>query len=350
MTEITYQGYNKQSFAVFGDRSKYGNLIKSVGGRWNARLKNFPPGWIVPRYREAELVKIIDSVNTEKTSTPAQPEPEKPKRKYHRAISADEDGSEDILDQIISKKINLAELPQSRSSEQKKSFEEELLTQQKEQAKKQFEEDKKRYQEKLENKERSENVERSERVVERSERVSKLPERVVEHRERSERVPERRHRQRSSPPTTSSSSVSSRSRDLKQYQHLSKNPSKFRALYQPSDDEEFSESSSSEDSSSDETDSSSEDFPHPESPMKVNRRYDQEDYGQLYSKMHDLQKKLYALESKKKQASHQPEKKKESKHKHRERSKHKHHKDRKEKEKREHGKHRERSKHKERKH
>jgi CheY-like chemotaxis protein len=59
MTEITYQGYNKQSFAVFGDRSKYGNLIKSVGGRWNARLKNFPPGWIVPRYREAELAKII---------------------------------------------------------------------------------------------------------------------------------------------------------------------------------------------------------------------------------------------------------------------------------------------------
>ena len=68
---------------------------------------------------------------------------------------------------------------------------------------------------------------------------------------------------------------------------------KFKELYE-SNSETYS-SSSDEGSSS-----SSDDFPTPASPRRKVYRKDDEDYGTLFGKINDLQKRLYHVEIKQK--------------------------------------------------
>ena len=53
LNTLKYEVYNKRSFMVLGDRQKYGKILKTIGGRWNSRLKG-GPGWTVPKDKEEE--------------------------------------------------------------------------------------------------------------------------------------------------------------------------------------------------------------------------------------------------------------------------------------------------------
>lgn len=298
MSELVWQGYNKQSLVVIGDRQKYGQLIKNIGGRWNSRLKNFQPGWTVPRDKEAELKKLINEINNpapvEKSEEPVLTETKsrKNQKKYHRAVSASEsdDSDDNRLEQIVKKKQekepekeesdnepevpvvskSVSESPKKLSPSPAPSIEEQNIEHQKQKAKSQFREEKRLYEQKMSNSHK----------------------RDFAH----------------SPPPK---------QPISQHETFSKKPSKFRALYQPSDSDNEHYSSSD---SSDSSDSSSDDFPIPESPKRQSRRHDQEDYGQLFNKVRTLQKKLYEMELKNKDKKGQEKelKKIEHVHKHKE--------------------------------
>jgi hypothetical protein len=74
------------------------------------------------------------------------------------------------------------------------------------------------------------------------------------------------------------------------YKSFSKKPSTFKEMY-VSDNDKYS-------SSSDEGGSSSEDFPAPSSPHKKAYKRDDDDYGTLFSKVNELQRRLYTVELK----------------------------------------------------
>lgn len=59
MTSLTYIKYNNRSLAVRGDRNKYADEIKRIGGRWNVGLKG-GEGWTVPVENEYLLKSIIE--------------------------------------------------------------------------------------------------------------------------------------------------------------------------------------------------------------------------------------------------------------------------------------------------
>ena len=68
MPELVYEVYNKKSLAVHGDKQKYQNLIKKLGGRWNPRMKT-GPGWTVPKEKESLLKNLIESLGESQPQT-----------------------------------------------------------------------------------------------------------------------------------------------------------------------------------------------------------------------------------------------------------------------------------------
>ena len=54
---LRYKPY-KDKLAVFGDRKKYGIIMKNLGGRWNSRMGG-EAGWNIPKNKEGELKKLI---------------------------------------------------------------------------------------------------------------------------------------------------------------------------------------------------------------------------------------------------------------------------------------------------
>ena len=58
---LKYEKYNTDRIAVWGDKEKYGALIKGLGGRWNSRMKKGGPGWLLPSWRENEIQKLISA-------------------------------------------------------------------------------------------------------------------------------------------------------------------------------------------------------------------------------------------------------------------------------------------------
>ena len=100
MTEIlTYEDYNKNSFAVRGEREKYSSLLKVVGARWNSRMKK-GPGWLVKKEYEEQLKNIISTINKDNTlfNIKQQAKPRKKQHRYHREESNSEE-DEDTEDE-----------------------------------------------------------------------------------------------------------------------------------------------------------------------------------------------------------------------------------------------------------
>lgn len=63
--DILVSDYSEKSLKVEGEATK--SFIpewKSVGGRFNKNLKG-GPGWIFPKKREEELLKVIESIKNE---------------------------------------------------------------------------------------------------------------------------------------------------------------------------------------------------------------------------------------------------------------------------------------------
>ena len=79
------------------------------------------------------------------------------------------------------------------------------------------------------------------------------------------------------------------------YKSFSKKPSTFKEMYE-SDNDQYS-------SSDDDGGSSSEDFPSPSSPRRKAYKRDDDDYGTLFSKVNELQRRLYHVEIKQRKKS-----------------------------------------------
>lgn len=315
MSDITYQGYNKTSLVVFGDRAKYSMIMKTIGGRWNSRLKNFPPGWTVPREREEELKKLIDgfkqhsvvpkkeesskeesSKDSDQDEDNSEPEPKsrKGQKKYHRAVSAslsqssggNHSKSPSLTDiaNIISKaehrspptpppKVSQQSQPSQVPQPSHRSIVDDVMEKKREQARKNFEQEKQAH-------ERS-----REKISEKPHETKSVESDHSNH--------YRRHKHHRKPVEQKRRSPERSKKDLKYYESFSKKPERFRALYEPSDDDDRYSSTSDSSTSS----SSSDDFPVPDSPKRQTKKHhNTEDYDQLYNKVRDLQKKLYEYE------------------------------------------------------
>jgi len=312
--KLTYEVYNKNSFVVRGDRATYGTLMKKIGGRWNSRL-NPTPGWTILKTKEDDLKKLLQSLSNSPTKELEKIESgvksRKEQNKYHRAVSESKD-SDDESDHSKAdhskKEINKAESPSSSEGEPAPEKEKEKSV--------------KTLVKKVEPKKTHKKPHAESSSSAGSTKSSSSP---VE-------VPERKHRRVRKPETSSSESPIEKPRRLhpkkdrvKQasskrrneahrkekprakgddyYKSFSKKPSKFRALYEPSDDEKYSSDSGSSGSSS------SDDFPLPESPKHHRKsshrdryRREPEDYGKLVHRFKDIQKQMYERDLKQRDA------------------------------------------------
>jgi len=91
MSELSYEPYSKKSLAVRGDRQKFGDIIKKLGGRWNPRMKG-GAGWNIDISREPEIKKLVESMTLKDAASHKKSRTSQ--HKYHREISESEDESE----------------------------------------------------------------------------------------------------------------------------------------------------------------------------------------------------------------------------------------------------------------
>ena len=62
MERLSYEPYNKTKLAVRGPE-KYDALIKTIGGRWNSRMKG-GPGWMLDNNKESQIKTLIFNINS----------------------------------------------------------------------------------------------------------------------------------------------------------------------------------------------------------------------------------------------------------------------------------------------
>ena len=91
---MQYSVYNKNSLLVLSDNKELHNaLYRGIGGKYYSKLKDGGSGWIIPKYNEPQLIKLIE-LNTIKDHARG----EKNRHKYHRATSDSEDEEPEIID------------------------------------------------------------------------------------------------------------------------------------------------------------------------------------------------------------------------------------------------------------
>ena len=354
--ELTFKEYNKKSFAVYGDKSKYATLVKSIGGRWNSRMKGGTPGWLVPRENLNKLKKLVSSVNSLKAdfSKTSSPKPEiksrKNQTKYHREVSEDSETEDEIVSEpedvnpevsepevsepevsepeVSEPEVSEPEVSEPRVSEpetvkseekvedvnisnERKMYEKYMEKELKNSRHIKRNEERKRRRDSSkrrkdnEEKRRRDSSKRRKDNEEKRRRDSSKRRKDDEEKRRRERVREeeekrRRERVRDDKrihkvkaDVKNPKKDYGRYRDVvRQYKVFSKKPSNFRELYESNDSDSYS-------SSSDDFSESSEDFPEPRNPKKKVYSRD-EDYGTLFGKINDLQKRLYYVEIKQK--------------------------------------------------
>lgn len=62
VNDLIFKPY-KKGYILQGDRKKYQNLARNLGGRWNSKPVNEEPGWIINKEREAELLMIFEKLS-----------------------------------------------------------------------------------------------------------------------------------------------------------------------------------------------------------------------------------------------------------------------------------------------
>lgn len=68
---LTFKEYKKDSLLVHGNKTFYQKEMRKLGARWNSRIKNEEPGWVLPSSKLDELLAVIESDNNSRN-------------KYHR--------------------------------------------------------------------------------------------------------------------------------------------------------------------------------------------------------------------------------------------------------------------------
>jgi len=101
--ELTYKSYDNERLIVSGDRSRYSNLMRSVGGRWQSRVKKgYEPGWLISKTRERDLKQLLESIQGKSRLSEMQEHARsrKHQKRYHRAVSGDEASDEELTPQL----------------------------------------------------------------------------------------------------------------------------------------------------------------------------------------------------------------------------------------------------------
>ena len=84
---LRYEPYTKDRLSIFGDKDKYGTILKDMGCRWNSRMPT--PGWNISSSKESVIKKFVESVNKEHELKTVLTNAKKrtDQKKYHRAKS-----------------------------------------------------------------------------------------------------------------------------------------------------------------------------------------------------------------------------------------------------------------------
>lgn len=127
MSNLTYTVYNDKSLAVKGDKNKYHTIIRTLGGRWNSKLKG-GEGWTVPIESEENLKKIISELSksqiveemAENSKNLLPEEKLLKKKKYHRECSVEDvlsSDSEDNVEELHNSEQNIEEIDDKEKME-----------------------------------------------------------------------------------------------------------------------------------------------------------------------------------------------------------------------------------------
>jgi hypothetical protein len=66
---LRYENYTAKSLAVFGDRDRYDGIMKTIGARWNDKMR-CGAGWMLNREHEDKLKQLIASLGQTEGSEP----------------------------------------------------------------------------------------------------------------------------------------------------------------------------------------------------------------------------------------------------------------------------------------
>ena len=66
---LRYENYTAKSLAVFGDRDRYDGIMKTIGARWNDKMR-CGAGWMLNREHEDKLKQLIGSLGQPDGSEP----------------------------------------------------------------------------------------------------------------------------------------------------------------------------------------------------------------------------------------------------------------------------------------
>ena len=275
---LVYEPYNHKSLVIRGDRSKYGTMIKNLGGRWNPKLLKGGVGWTFPKAREGELKKMIESIKQDKqmNEMKSHAKTRKGQLKYHRAISEEESESED--------------------EEDEESDDEEENSENSENSEKSESEDNSSESEKSDTVQRFEKLRKKkhkspEKIRPKKKKVLREVKKKPKQKERKEKktLKNRKHSGRTTHRLTD--------RELEYYRGFSKNPKRTRYpddSESGSDDSEFSESSSEEDSSG------SSGFPSYENSPIPRRQKKKSHNPSIEDRLSILQRRVWELEMERK--------------------------------------------------
>ena len=96
---LSYEKYNNTRLAVRGDREKYQSFIKTIGGRWNSRMRG-GEGWLVPVENEEIVINAINQMLKESKLSNMENniKSRKKQNRYHREQSDEEEDDEKLKD------------------------------------------------------------------------------------------------------------------------------------------------------------------------------------------------------------------------------------------------------------
>ena len=93
MKALTYEPY-KNKLAVRGDM-KFESFIKSLGGRWNSRMKG-GPGWTIELDKEDELVQLINSISKSEETPDNEIDNDSDEDEYNDNIASSSDNHKSV--------------------------------------------------------------------------------------------------------------------------------------------------------------------------------------------------------------------------------------------------------------
>ena len=261
---LIYKKYNNTSLIVNGNKERHHKFIKTLNGRWNSRVKEFQPGWLVPIEKETELKLYIDSLNIENLNKTIKSR--KSQNKYHRAISvsSSENEEDDDSDSSVEEDIKHIEPkiePKIETIVDKKiePIVEPIL-------------------DKKDKKERKKEVSNIEKEV--------LNKKIQQEKEKFEKEKEAFEKRKLNEKDNTDN-------PLQYYKSFNKKPIDFKTInnYKSDEEDKFSSSAKSE--------SSEDSFPSPKTPKKRKKYYKEEtknNYSDLFSEMKDLQRQIYEMQ------------------------------------------------------